>query len=174
MKHSYMPVSLIRKTAAKAMGKNLPISPKVAIEISSFLRGMELAKAIATLKRVQTMDQAIPYKRFGHNVGHRPGMAAGRYPIKASTEILALLENAKINASNQGLSGRLVITHMAAQRASEPYRNRAKERITFKRAHVEVIVTEVAAPEKKTKSRAAPAAKDADKTVAEKAPKVSA
>jgi hypothetical protein len=63
---------------------------------------------------------------------------------------------------------------MAAQRASEPYRNRAKERITFKRAHVEVIVTEVAAPEKKTKSRAAPVAKDADKTVAEKAPKVSA
>jgi large subunit ribosomal protein L22 len=147
-----MPVSLNRQSAAKAMGKDLPISPKVSIEICNFLRHKELDKAIAILHRVQNKEQAIPYKRFPNAAGHKPGkgMAAGRYPIKASTEFLKLLENAKANASNQGLTGTLIITHMAAQRANEPYRNRAKERVTFKRTHVEVIVTEDKGGVKKT------------------------
>jgi large subunit ribosomal protein L22 len=147
------------------MGKDLPISPKVAIEISNFLRHKELENAIAILKRVQEKVQVIPYKRFPNGAGHKPGrVAAGRYPIKASGEFLKLLENAKANASNQGLTGTLKITHIAANRANEPYRARAKERVTFKRTHVEVILTEdktekkakkatKAEPEKKAKPK---------------------
>jgi large subunit ribosomal protein L22 len=140
----------IQKSAAKAMGKDLPISPKVAIEICNFLRHKELDAAIATLGRVMEKRQAIPYKRFSNAAGHKPGkgMAAGRYPIKASGEFLKLLKNAKANAANAGLTGTLVITHLAAQRANEPFRAYPKERITFKRAHVEVIVTESAAKPK--------------------------
>jgi large subunit ribosomal protein L22 len=139
-----MPVNLNPKTSAKAIGRDLPISPKVAIEICNFLRGREVNDAMKILHRVEEKVQAIPYKRFANAAGHKPGkgMAAGRYPVKASGEFLKLLENAKANASNQGLTGTLKITHIAAQRANEPYRNRAKERITFKRAHVEVILTE--------------------------------
>jgi large subunit ribosomal protein L22 len=154
-----MPVVLNRQTSAKAMGKDLPISPKVSIEICNFIRHKELDKAISILHRVQNKVQAIPYKRFPNAAGHKPGkgMAAGRYPIKAATEFLKLLENAKANASNQGLSGTLKITHIAAQRANEPYRNRAKERVTFKRTHLEVIVTE----DKSEKPKKAPAKKAA-------------
>jgi large subunit ribosomal protein L22 len=155
MSHSYMPVTMNRQSAAKAMGKDLPISPKVSIEICNFLRHKELEKAISILTRVQDKVEAIPYKRFPNGAGHKPGksMAAGRYPIKAATEFLKLLENAKANASNQGLTGTLKITHIAAQRANEPFRNRAKERITFKRTHVEVIVTEDRSEPKEKKAR---------------------
>jgi large subunit ribosomal protein L22 len=150
MRHTYMPV-MVPKAAAKAIGKDLPISPKVSIEICNFVRGKELEIAIAILKRVQEKTQAVPYKRFSNGAGHKPGkgMAAGRYPVKASKYFLALLENAKANASNQGLTGTLKITHIAAQRANEPFRARAKERVTFKRTHVEVIVTESAPAEKR-------------------------
>lgn len=158
MTHTYMPAQLDRKAAAKAMGKSLPISPKVSIEISNFLRGKELDKAIATLKRVQAKEQPVPYRRFTNAVGHRTGpLAAGRYPVKAAGYFLKLLTNAKANASAQGLSGTLVISHIAANRASEPLRNRAKERVTFKRTHVEVIVTESKQPAKKAPAKKTPA-----------------
>jgi large subunit ribosomal protein L22 len=151
MSHTYMPVSLDRKSTAKAMGKDLAVSPKVAIEISNFLRGREVNDAMKILNRVMEKQQAIPYKRFGSTAGHKPGhMAAGRYPIKASAEFLKLLKNAKANASSQGLSGTLRITHIAVQRANEPYRNRAKERITFKRAHIEIILVEDRSEKKMT------------------------
>ena len=150
-----MPVTLNRQTSAKAMGRDLPISPKVSIEICNFIRGRELENAMSVLKRVQEKIEAIPYKRFPNGAGHKPGksMAAGRYPIKASTEFLKLLDNAKANASNQGLTGTLKITHIAANRANEPFRQRAKERVTFKRTHVEVILTEDKTEKKEKKAR---------------------
>ena len=150
MTHNYMPIT-VQKNVAKAMGKDLPISPKVAIEICNYLRGKEIDAAIATLERVKEKKQAIPYKRFPNGAGHKPGkgMAAGRYPVKASGEFLKLLRNAKSNAANLGLTSTLVVSHIAAQRANEPFRAYAKERITFKRTHVEVILTEATASEKK-------------------------
>ena len=150
MHNTYM-IDVERKTSARAIGKDLPISPKVSIEICNFLRHKELDKAIATLKRVMQKTEPVPFKRFTNALGHKPGMASGRYPIKASGEIVQLLENAKANAANLGLSGTLVISHMAANRANEPYRNGRKSRVTFKRTHVEVIVTEKKTTEKKEK-----------------------
>ena len=151
MSHAYMPATLDRKNTAKAMGKDLAVSPKVAIEISNFLRGREVNDAMRILNRVMEKQQAIPYKRFPSSAGHKPGhMAAGRYPIKVSAEFLKLFKNAKANASTQGLTGTLKIAHIAVQRANEPFRNRAKERITFKRAHIEVILVEDKSEKKMT------------------------
>lgn len=148
-----MPAKLDAKTAAKAMGRDLPISPKVSIEICNFIRHKELDKAIKILERVERKIEAVPYKRFPNAAGHKPGMAAGRYPVKAAGYFLGLLRNAKANAANQGLTGTLKITHIAAQRANEPFRARAKERVTFKRAHVEVVVTEDKSEPKEKKAR---------------------
>jgi len=168
-----MPITLNRQTSAKAMGRDLPISPKVSIEICNFIRGRELENAISVLKRVQEKIEAVPYKRFPNGAGHKPGksMAAGRYPIKASTEFLKLLDNAKANASNQGLTGTLKITHIAANRANEPFRQRAKERVTFKRTHVEVIVTEDKTEKKEKKAKPVKAEKTEKKAKEHKAPK---
>ncbi|MBR9700846.1 50S ribosomal protein L22 [Candidatus Woesearchaeota archaeon] len=128
---------------AKARGDDIGISSKTAIEICSFLRGMELEKALATLARVQKKNQAVPFKRFTDGVGHRPGkMGAGRYPVKAAGEFIKLFNNAKANASDKGMTGTLIIAHLSANRASRPFRNRSKYRGEFKRTHVEVILTE--------------------------------
>ena len=71
---------------ARAVGANLPISTKVCYEIANAIRGRNVNKAIAFLERVVNMKEAVPYKRYNGDVGHKPGkMAAGRYPIKAAT-----------------------------------------------------------------------------------------
>ncbi len=109
------------------------------------------------------MKEAIPYRRFTNAIGHRKGpMASGRYPQKASTEFLKILKNAKANASTNGLSGDLIISHVAANRAAEPFRGRAKFRHQTKRAHIEVFVTEAPVDKKKAKKATAktPAAQD--------------
>lgn len=129
---------------ARAKGLNLSISTKTSIEICKFLKGKTTAKAKAVLARVITKDQAIPYTRFNWDTGHRAGdMAAGRYPLKASTEILAVLNNVEKNALDKGLSTEnLVITHMLANKASSPWHHGRQSRRKMKRTHVEIIVTE--------------------------------
>ena len=161
-----MPANLQRSTCAKAIGRDLQVSPKASIELANFLRGKELERAIRILNRVIEKKEAIPYKRFTNGPGHKPGMAAGRYPVKAAGEFLELFANVKANASNQGLTGTLMITHLAVNRASESFRARAKERHTFKRCHVEVIVTQATAEDKKTKQE-----KHADKKTGAKGAK---
>ena len=89
--------------SAISSGRDLPISDKHAREILNFIKGMDVDKAIKALERVLIFKQAIPYKRRNDNVGHKPGMAAGRYPVKACSHIITVLKNAKNNALNKGL-----------------------------------------------------------------------
>jgi large subunit ribosomal protein L22 len=146
--------------SARAIGRNLSVSSKQCIEICSHIRGRKLETAIAILERVRKKEEAVPFRRFTNGVGHRPGkMAAGRYPMKAAGEFLELLRGVKANASAKGLGGELIIAHLAANRAARPVRNRSKHRGSFKRTHVEVIVTEMppkgtSAPKKAVKAAA--------------------
>lgn len=129
---------------ARAYGSALPISTKQSIEICNFIRGKNLNKAIAHLKRVLEMKGAIPYKRFTDGVGHKPGIASGRYPQKASKHILELLESVKSNASVKNLdTDNLRITHLVANKASRPWRYGRQKRRKAKRTHVEIIVKEI-------------------------------
>lgn len=162
MTHLYMPKVLPQK-AGKAMLRDAQLSPKVAMEIAAFLRGMTVVRAIQTLERVLRKEEAIPYKRFTNAIGHRRGpLAAGRYPQKGSDLFLKLVKNARSNATSAGLTGELVISHIAVNRAAESYRNRPKFRNQTKRAHIECIVTEAPADAKKEKrAKKAPAKKAA-------------
>lgn len=129
---------------ARAVGKDLSISTKVAIEVSSFLRNKKLSRAKDALNNVLKFKEAIPYKRFTDGVGHRPGkLAAGRYPQKAATAILALLESVEANAQGKGLNtSNLVIIHICAHQAHQPMHQGRQRRRSFKRTHVEVVVKE--------------------------------
>ncbi|MDD9953982.1 MAG: 50S ribosomal protein L22 [Candidatus Woesearchaeota archaeon] len=132
------------KTAV-ARAFDVSVSTKASIEVCKFLRGKMVDDAIDILEHVVVKSQAVPFTRFTNGVGHKTGMAAGRYPVKVAQELLALLDNVKINAVNQGLSGSLKITGLTANKASTPMRNRSKYRGEFKRTHLELTVTEVAA-----------------------------
>jgi large subunit ribosomal protein L22 len=143
---------------ARAVARDAEMSPKVAIEICNYLRHRKLRQAQMLLQEVLDMKRAIPFKRFTHGLGHRRGkMASGRYPQKASEIMLKLLNSVEANAQTKGLNAsELEITHLCAQRASEPaHYGRSGGGRHFKRAHVEVGVKETAAKKEGAEKKAA-------------------
>ena len=124
--------------AAKAMGYEMDISFKHAVEICRALKGKKIEDAIAYLEDVIAMKKAVPFKNHKKKVGHRRGLQkwyAGRYPVKASKSILKVLNNLKANAEYKGLElNRLIITHAQAKkgRVIKRYTPRAYGRATPK------------------------------------------
>lgn len=131
------------KNSAKAVGRNLSISPKHSLETCRFIRGKNLQKAQQILHKVIKKETPVPYKRHHQDLGHKKGMAAGRYPVKACQEILKLLHSVESNAQDHGLNKEsLIIAHISAQKASNQPRYGRHLGRTAKRTHIEVIVKE--------------------------------
>jgi len=157
----------MKEGMAKAMKRDAELSLKVALEMAAFLKGRKTSEAKKILERVLDMKQAIPFKRFTDGVGHRPGagIAAGRYPQKASSIFIELIESAEANAQAKGLSSDLKIIHLAPQKASGAYHYGRLRRRKFKRAHLEIVIQEA---EKESKQKEKKAKTEEHK---EKAPK---
>jgi len=104
----------------KASGRNLRISPKAAREICTAIRHMKLDEARTYLQDVIDMKRPVPYRRYKKEVPHKAGLDgwyAGRYPVKASKEILKVINSLEANCEDQGLDvERLKIVHAAAQK----------------------------------------------------------
>jgi large subunit ribosomal protein L22 len=133
---------------AKAIGRELPISPKHSIAICNHIRGWRLERAKEYLEEVIALRAPVPDRKYGSS-GHRRGkMGPGRYPEKAARHILKVLEGAEANAEYKGLvTDDMVITHIASNlgRAWEGRFPRARGRATPKireTVNVEVILRE--------------------------------
>lgn len=102
----------------KASAREVRVSHKAAREICRTIRGMMLNQAKKYLHDVIAKKKPVPYRRFTKKLGHRHGLNkafAGRYPVKAASKVLKLLEGAEANAENKGLDiDRLRIIHVAA------------------------------------------------------------
>ncbi len=158
------------KTMAKVVGRNLPVSNKVAYEVTNHIRGKSIDKAIAILKDVQSMKTPIPYKRYNKDTPHRKGnFAAGRFPEKAASYIIPLLKSLKSNADNKGLSGELIIIHSASNKTGKRYRA-GRIRGVKRTTHVELVAASIKKKEEK-KEAAKPAPKKEEKPKAEEKPK---
>jgi len=124
--------------AAKAMGYEMPISFKHAVEICAAIRGKKIDDAIRYLEDVVAMKRAVPFKKYKRKVGHKRGLEkwyAGRYPQKAAKYILKVLKNLEANAEYKGLEkDRLIIVHAQAKkgRVLRRYMPRAFGRATPK------------------------------------------
>ncbi|MGA3059026.1 MAG: 50S ribosomal protein L22 [Candidatus Bathyarchaeia archaeon] len=136
---------------AKASGRELKVSHKAAREVCKAIKGMMLNTAKQYLRDVQTKKKAVPYTRYNKKLPHRHGLVnsfCGRYPIKASEQILNVLESAQSNAENKGLDvDRLRIIHAAAYQGMKIKRNmpRAHGRASPKfdtTTHVEIVLDE--------------------------------
>jgi large subunit ribosomal protein L22 len=136
---------------AKASGRELKISHKAAREVCKAIKGMMLNDAKQYLRDVTAKKKAIPYTRYNKKLPHRHGLIktfAGRYPIKASQQILGVLESAQSNAENKGLDvDRLRIMHAAAYQGIKlkRYTPRAHGRASPKydtTTHVEIVLDE--------------------------------
>lgn len=128
---------------AKAVGKNMRVSWKDCTEIGRYIKGDSVQKAKKKLERVIEKDQPVPYTKFDSDAGHKPGKGAGKYPVKASEEMLELVEQAESNAENEGLKKEtLEIQNVVTNQGPSirtPKRQRGRE---IKSAHVKMIVGE--------------------------------
>ncbi len=142
------------KTMARAYGKELNISPKHALEISSALRGMTVEKAQHYLQKVIRLEKAVPFRRYG-SVGHRRGgMGPGRFPVKASKRFLRLLHEVAANAELHidAEPKELKIIHLSAYKGEkvDSWFPRAHGRSSPKRrekVNVEIVVKKIEEPE---------------------------
>ena len=137
---------------AKAMAYEINVSPKHCIEILRQLRGKKVAEAKAYLQNVIDKKESVPFKRFARNVGHKrhqSGWGSGRYPVKASKEILKLVKHAEANAEYKGLEPEnMSIVHATSKkgRVIQGVMPRAMGRATpwnIETVTVEIILGEV-------------------------------
>ena len=127
------------------------ISHKHAREIATAIKGLSVEKARDYLQSVIEHKRCIPFRRYKNQVGHRsdPGGRAGRYPEKAVTEVLRLLDNLESNAEYKGMDmDRLKIINATAQKGViiERFIPRAQGRATAKNdvlTHMEIVAQEV-------------------------------
>ena len=129
---------------ARAVGRGIAISTKTTIELCNYLRGKKLLRAKTILQGVINKTEAIPFKRFTDGVGHRRGdIRSGRYPFKASKEVLFLLESVEVNAQVKGLNtSELTLLHLCCHEANRAFHQGRQRRRRTKSTHVEVVVIE--------------------------------
>ena len=136
-------------STAKAMGKDMPVSPKFSREICGMIRGMKPETAIKALEDVIELKRAVPLKRYNKRVSHKPGVGPGRYPKKAAKAILGVVKSAVANAEYKGLDAdSMVISTVSASRGRTipGHMPRAHGRATQwnqETVNIEVILEEV-------------------------------
>jgi len=140
------------ENVARGKVNEVPVSPKHAIEIASFIKNKRAGEAVAYLEDVVAGKKAIPFRKFNRNVAHKRGLSgwdAGRYPKKASEAYIRLLNSVTRNAEYIGLDAeKLQIVHVSANRGRglRGFFPRAMGRSTPKRretVNIEIIVREV-------------------------------
>ena len=93
------------ENSSRAIGKEIDISPKKAVEVCRTIRGMKVTRAIDFLEKVESKDIPINYKRNLRGAAHKKGKgnAGGGFPIKVASEISKVLLSAQANAEYKGL-----------------------------------------------------------------------
>lgn len=139
---------------ARGVGRDLSVSMKHSLEICSFIKGKNLTRAKNFLQNVVDKKEAVPFKKFNDNVGHKPGVGSARYPVKAAGEILKVLRTVESNAKEKGMdTDTLFVKHASANKASRPMRYGRHSRREAKRTHVEIALKENPALVKKQESK---------------------
>lgn len=138
-------------TTGRALGKDMPVSPKSGRNVAKTLKGMPVARAKVWLQEVVDKKTPVPFTVRKRKIAHRrgEGFGPGKYPVKVAEHFLKVLESAEANAEYKGLDKEnLVITHASAYQGQvmKSYIPRAQGRATphFDRlCNFEVIVTQV-------------------------------
>ena len=136
-------------TSAKAIGKEMPISPKFTREICGMVRGMKVNTAIKTLEGVIALETPVPLKRYNKRVSHKQGVGPGRYPKKAAAAVLGVIKSAVANAEYKGLNtDNMIVRTITASRGrvTPGHMARAHGRATEwnqDTVNLEVIIEEV-------------------------------
>jgi large subunit ribosomal protein L22 len=136
------------ENTARAIGRELSISPKASVEVCREIRGMMVEEATQYLEDVISLKKPIRYKRYNGQVGHRKGrkFGPGRFPQKVASHILDVIKHAQHNAEYKGLdSENMRIVHISTSRGmtTQGYMPRAHGRSTpfnHETANIEVVL----------------------------------
>lgn len=140
---------------ASAKLLNIPVSTKHSVEIAKAIRYKTTAYAKRFLEDVVALKRAVEFKTFKRNVGHKAGMASGRFPQKAARQFIKLVHSVEANAQFKGLNvDDLKIVKMTANLASIPSGG-GRQRHKTKRTHLEIVVKEKTPAQKKSKKKEA-------------------
>ena len=173
MKAGYSFKEYDKENMARAIGKSLPISFKQSIEICNSLRSKKISRAKSILNEVISEKVPMPFTRFTGDVGHRRGnLAAGRFPIKASKEILDLLNLVEANAQFKGLNtSSLIILRIVPNKGPTTARYGRKRSRSAKRTSIEVVVQEKVGDKKQNKKGVKEPVKKESNVVKKETPK---
>ena len=151
MKFKYAFQNYDRTKHIRASIREKTISHKHAREIAVKIKGMSIEKARDYLQDVIRLKRAVPFKRYNNEVGHKSdtGVMAGRYPQKAATEFVKLLDNLESNAEYRGMDlDRLKIMNATVHKGRKIARftpramGRASPKIDIL-THVELVAQEI-------------------------------
>ncbi len=108
---------MVTKVQVKREG--MPISLKHTHEIMEAVKGKQISKANALLKKVLAKQAYIPFRKYPSK-GHKHGVPAG-YPQKATKQVVSMLEELKANAKNMGFDeSKIVISSYSLGRGGYP------------------------------------------------------
>ncbi len=133
---------------ARALGWELPISPKKSYEVLNAIRGLPLDRARRVLEEARDGERAIPFRRYNQETAHHRGVGPGRFPEKVCRHVLQVLQNAESNAEYEGLDvDRLYVRTAAAARGRivKARMPRAQGRATpwnEQTTHIEIVLAE--------------------------------
>ena len=140
-----------RTRHVRASLREKTISHKHAREIAVKIKGMSIEAARNYLQDVIRLKRAVPFRRYNNEVGHKSdtGVMAGRYPQKAATEFVKLLDNLESNAEYRGMDlDRLKIINATVHKGRKLQRftpramGRASPKIDIL-THVELVAQEI-------------------------------
>ncbi|QLH75351.1 MAG: 50S ribosomal protein L22 [Methanomassiliicoccales archaeon] len=136
-------------TTSRAIGKEIPISPKFSREICQMVKGKKVSVALQMLEEVAELKRPVPIRRYNMGVAHKRGVGPGRFPVKAAKAITKVIESAKQNAEYKGLDTenmriKVIAAHLG--RTIPGYMPRAHGRSTpwnQQTVNIEVILEEM-------------------------------
>jgi large subunit ribosomal protein L22 len=140
-----------RTRHVRASLREKTISHKHAREIAIKIKGMSIEKARDYLQDVIRLKRAVPFRRYNNEVGHKSdtGVMAGRYPQKAATEFVKLIDNLESNAEYRGMDlDRLKIINATVHKGRKIARftpramGRASPKVDIL-THVELVAQEI-------------------------------
>ena len=128
---------------ARAIVLSSPISRKFGIEICNSIRKKHVEDAKKILMNAVEKKEAIPFRKFIKDLGHKKKIGPGRFPVKASKEILKLIENVEANAQFKGINtAKLHIRYICVNKGPTSWHYGRQSRRKMKRTHIEIVVEE--------------------------------
>jgi large subunit ribosomal protein L22 len=140
-----------RTRHVRASLREKTISHKHAREIAVKIKGMSIDTARDYLQDVIRLKRAVPFRRYHNEVGHKSdtGVMSGRYPQKAATEFVKLIDNLESNAEYRGMDlDRLKIINATVHKGRKLQRftpramGRASPKVDIL-THVELVAQEI-------------------------------